>query len=413
MILALVLSTLAWVVAVEDENPTRTGRFPQPIPVDLIGLPPDMILLESLEGSARVTLRATASVWANLSASDFEATADLTGLGPGVHRVSVDVRLEKTPSRIVQIEPEAITVELDVSTERTIPVEVDVEGEPALGYLRRAPAVSPQEVTVSGPQTYVSQVVRAWTEVSIQDTTDDLEGDFPLRPQDAQGQLVSKVSLFPDVVYVRVPIELSNYYRPLPVKVVITGTVTTNYRVTDISVEPPTITIFGSPDTISALPGFVETEPINVEGAEADVVARPSLNLPTNVAVVAGQQPVVRVSVDPIVSSRTVEVTPVLQGLSPGLTATVPLQTMEVILSGPLPMLEALEPDDVRVVLDLFGLPVGTHQVEPLVIVPEGITAQNVLPATLQIEISVATAPTPSTTITPTLTLEPTAVLTD
>ena len=72
-----------------------------------------------------------------------------------------------------------------------------------------------------------------------------------------------------------------------------------------------------------------------------------------------------------------------------------------------------------RVVLDLFGLPVGTHQVEPLVIVPEGISAQNVLPATLQIEISIAITPTPTTTITPTititptLTVEPTAVLTD
>jgi hypothetical protein len=77
-----------------------------------------------------------------------------------------------------------------------------------------------------------------------------------------------------------------------------------------------------------------------------------------------------------------------------------------VILSGPLPLLEGLEPNDVRVVLDLFGLLVGSHQIEPQVVVPEGIVAQNILPAALQVEIMVplpATAtPTAAPTVTPT-----------
>ena len=68
---------------------------------------------------------------------------------------------------------------------------------------------------------------------------------------------------------------------------------------------------------------------------------------------------------------------------------------VEVILSGPLPLLDTLEPDDVRVVLDLFGLTAGTHQIEPQIVVPEGVTAQSINPATVQVEIFVAQTPAP------------------
>ena len=108
------------------------------------------------------------------------------------------------------------------------------------------------------------------------------------------------------------------------------------------------------------------------------------------------EQPVVQVSVEAVQSSLTVVVTPTIQGLGPGLTSTVAPETAELILSGPLPVLEALEDGDVRVVLDLFGLGPGTHPIEPGIVVPEVVTAQSILPATLQVEIFVAPTPTPT-----------------
>ncbi|NLF00056.1 MAG: hypothetical protein GX601_03675 [Anaerolineales bacterium] len=413
MVLALILSVLAWLVAVESEDPTRTGRFPQSVGVALEGLSPEMVLLKDFDKSVQITLRTTESVWQNLSADDFTVTADVSGLGPGTHQVPLQVTLDKSPARLLEIQPDTVTVVMDARAQRTVPVQVDVEGEPALGYIQRALVVSPQEVVVSGPESYVSQVVEAQTPVSIQDALGDVAGTFTLRPRDGEGQLVTLVSLSPETAEVRVPIELSAYYKPLPVKVVITGEVAINYRVTGISVTPPTITIFGSPARLSEMPGFIETVPVSVEGAEADVVARPELALPADVAVVASQQPIVRIAIDPIESSRTVEVTPTIQGLSPELEAKVPLENVEVILSGPLPMLQALEPGDVRVVLDLFGLSVGSHQIQPQVIVPEGISVQDVLPATLQISIASAQTPTPTSTITSTVTIQATAPLTE
>ena len=394
MLLALVLASLAWVVAVEQEDPTLEGRYTQTIPVVLSEPPEGMVLVGEFDEQVQVTVRAPTSVWSTFEVDDFTVTADLESLEAGIHKVPVEVTLDKPPSRVVLVEPEYVTLELEPEAERTVPIRVQVKGEPPLGYLMRTPIVMPSQVTISGPSTYVAQVVEAVTQVSVQDADAEVEGEFRLQPQDSEGQPVPYVTLAVDKVNVRVPIELSVYYRPLAIKVILEGRLASGYRITEVSVEPPSVTVFGVPDVTAALPGFIETEPINVEGAQADVVARPALNVPPNVSIIMDEQPVVQVSIEAIQSSMTVVITPTIQSMEPGFTATVSPDTVEVILSGPLPLLDSLEANDVRIVLDLFKLPQGTHQIEPQMVVPEGVIAQSVNPATVQVEIFPGPTPT-------------------
>jgi YbbR domain-containing protein len=396
MLLALILAALVWAAAVEQEDPTLEQRYPQSIPITPSGLPDGMVIVGDFDERAQVTIRAPQSVWNSLKADDFSVVVDLSGLDTGVHEVPVQVMLDKGPSRVVLVDPASVSLELAVETEQAVPVRVQIEGEPILGYLMRAPIVIPSHVTVTGPIPYVAQVVEAYAQVSVQDATADVEQDLPLQLRDDEEQSVPYVALTSDVVTVRVPIELSGYYRILAVKVVPEGEVAPGYRITAISVDPPSVTVFGIPDVIGALPGYIETEPVDLEGAQADVVERPVLSVPPNVAIVTGQQPVVEVSIEAIQSSVTVELVPELQGLGPSLTATVSPASIEFILSGPLPVLEALEDGDVRLVLDLFKLPPGTHQVEPELVVPQGVSAQSILSATVQVEVFAAPSPTPA-----------------
>jgi len=399
MALAIVLALLAWVVAVEEGDPTLEVRYPQAIPITRSEPPQGTVIVGDFDERAHITVRAPESILNSLKPDDFTVGVDLTNLDQGIHQVPVQVTLNKNPSRVIQVEPEYVTLEIEPEVTKTVPVRMQIVGEPALGYLMRAPIVTSRQVTVTGPSTYVTQVVEAVTEISVQDTETSIEGEFELQIQDSEGQPVPYITWMPKVTNVRIPIEPSGYYRALAVKVVFEGQIAPGYRITDISVEPPTVTVFGTPDVVAALPGFIETEPINVEGAQADVIERPALNGTSNVAVVPGQQPVeVLVSVEAIESSLTVEITPELQGLGPNLTTTVSPETVEVILSGPLPLLETLEAKDVRIVLDLFELPLGTHQLEPQVVVPEGMTAKSILPATVQVEIFIAPRPTPTET---------------
>ena len=62
---------------------------------------------------------------------------------------------------------------------------------------------------------------------------------------------------------------------------------------------------------------------------------------------------------------------------------------VDVILSGPLPLLDTLSPQDVRVVIDVTDLEEGTHQLTPKVeILVSDIVVESILPGTVEVVIS-------------------------
>ena len=105
----------------------------------------------------------------------------------------------------------------------------------------------------------------------------------------------------------------------------------------------------------------------------------------------------------PIESSITlagerVEIT----GLGSGLTAQVSPLTVDVIVSGPLPLLDTLTRQDVRVTVDLTGLGVGTHQIVPRIeILISNVFVESILPNTIEVVISLLGTPTITVTPTP------------
>ncbi|MCX7680360.1 MAG: CdaR family protein, partial [Anaerolineae bacterium] len=310
MVLALILASLSWVVAVERNDPTIEQSYPQAIPVTLSGLSDGMVIVGDFKATVQFTVRAPASVWDTLESADFMAAVDLTGMGPGLYRLPVRWALNRHPAWVMRVEPEYVDVELDFKATRPVPVRVVVEGEPRLGYIQRPPIVTPSQVIVNGPESYVARIAEAVVTLSVQDATTDVSEELQPRLLDSQGQPVPYVTLETKKVSVQVPIQLSAYYRVLSVKAVLTGTLAPGYRITNISVDPPNVTVFGSPESIAALPGYIETRPINLEGVQANIVERPPLNLPQNISLVMAEQPVVRVFVEAIQGSRTVVVTP-------------------------------------------------------------------------------------------------------
>jgi len=94
-----------------------------------------------------------------------------------------------------------------------------------------------------------------------------------------------------------------------------------------------------------------------------------------------------------LIGTLTIKRTPVLIGLTSSFSSTVSPDTADILLNGPLPQLNALTENDVIMELDVTGLAAGVHQLTPHVKVPEGITAQSVLPATLQVELTLSKMP--------------------
>jgi YbbR domain-containing protein len=170
---------------------------------------------------------------------------------------------------------------------------------------------------------------------------------------------------------------------------------------TNIFVSPVGVVVFSSdPDLVNNLPGYVETQPIDLTAKEDDFETLVELNLPTGVSVVGDPKVLVQVSIATIESSLAISLPVEVIGLAPGLQAGSSPTTVDVILSGPVPVLNTLGPTDVRAVIDLTEYDVGVYQLIPQVnILPERVQKVSILPATIEVTITIA--PTPTQTGTP------------
>ena len=116
------------------------------------------------------------------------------------------------------------------------------------------------------------------------------------------------LTLDPADVTVTQPITQKYGYRNLVVKVVVKGQVANGYRVTNVSSYPAVVTVFSvDPDLVSNLPGYVETEPLDITGLKDDVDVLLPLALPLGVSVVGENMTQVQVGIAAIESSLTLK----------------------------------------------------------------------------------------------------------
>jgi YbbR domain-containing protein len=394
--LALLLALVVWVVAVHEEDPIEEKPFPQPVPVEMVNLPAGVISVGAVTRQTEATVRAPRSIWDTLNLGELHARADLSGLGPGAYDVPLTGVIDDPVARIVHLEPAVLHVVLESQAIRELPVRAAPAGEPALGYEAGPARASLNTALIAGPASAVDSVSEIRAPVSLAGLRGDFDQDVTLVPVNAAGQPVPGVAVNPAAAHVSVPIAHKLGFRDVAVKVVVVGQVAAGYRITNITVAPPVMTVSSTdPDRVAQLPGYVETTPVNISGASDDLAVPVTLALPDGISPVGEQNVLVQVNIAAIESGVTVQRRPEIQGLGPGLAAVVAPETVDVILSGPLPVLDSLKQDDVRVILDLSQLGPGTYQITPQVsLLPEKLRSESVLPGQIEVTITLGVTPT-------------------
>jgi YbbR domain-containing protein len=402
LLLALVLGVSVWISAVTSADPDEVRLYPNRIPLEVVGQDPSLVITSEVPETIEVSLRAPRSVWEQLTALErsVQATLDLTGLSAGEHVVDIQIRFLVRPVQIVLANPASVTVDLEPISVRPLPVELSLVGEPALGYQAGDATLEPAEVMISGPESLVKRAAKARVRVSLEGARENIDQAVNVQIVDEASNPLNGLTLTPASVRAIVPVSQQGGFRDVAVKVVVTGQIAAGYRLENISVFPPIVTVFASdPELVTALPGVVETQPLDLQGAKDDISARLALDLPENITIVGGAQTVqVTVGISPIQTSLTLLNQSInVIGLSEGLAAQVLPQTVDVIISGPLPALDALAPKDVIVTVDVTGLARGTYQLNPKVeVLVDNVLVESILPGTVEVVISIPPTPTPT-----------------
>ena len=381
--LSLVLAFFFWAVATETSDPTEERAYPDAIPIEVRGVPEDRMAAYGAENSkARVVLRAPHSIWQILQTEDIHAYVDLSAASPGKNiSVPVIVEVLRGPAQVVEYSPQEITLSLEPLVEKDVPVLVVIDGTPALGYVARPPTYVPQAVTVRGPESRVAEVVRAQLRISVKEQRQNVTGDLAAQPVDQAGNVVAYVEIIPKSISVSVPIEQLGNIRDMAVRVIVLGEPAEGYRVASVTVDPPIVTVIGRQDVIQQLSGYLDTDPVLLNGASASFTATVGLQLPEGLSALLTPEVLVEVTLEMQESKLTVPAEPEVLGLPTGYSVELQPARLRLVLAGPYTAIKDLNIDTVKVSVDVDGLAPGRHTLTPTITLPDPlIRIESVLP---------------------------------
>ncbi len=395
ILIALSLAVLVWIAAVREQNPPREDDYNHNLPLEIIPPAEGLITTDLLPEFVRLRLLAPESSWKNLRPSKFKALIDLSKLEEGFNDVSIKVDVSDPQIEIVEQTPNEVSINIETVQSITLPVEVEVLSSPPLGYINRTPTVEPAIVQVTGPASLIKQIDKAVSEIFIRNSKETRQVSRDVLIQNREGQTIRGLDLNPSKIEITVPIEQQFGYKDVSVRVQVQGQVAPGYRVKNISVDPPTLTVVGKPKGLSEVGRLIETTPINLDGATEDIIRIVPLNLPDGVTVVTPESDTegpdgvkVTVEITPIEDAVTLKRPVTQQGIDSNYWWRATPNQVDVFLSGPLPQLDTLRASDIEVIVDLFDLEPGVHTLQPTVFnKPDNLHVDAILPDTLEVTI--------------------------
>lgn len=402
IILSLILGLVIWFAAqyTLDPNQENTTR---PINVQVHGLDPNYIIVNEFPQEARVTLQAPRSIWNRIEEEPklIQPTIDLSELGPGTHNVPINPNISRdlNPIHFISLNPEEVQIEIEQLVTKQFPIIPTIMGQPELGFEAGELTLEPENVSITGPLPIVEKVHSVHVEIDISNASENQNYSLPVELRDENGSPLEGISVTPDETEINLPITLLGGFKNVVVKVATTGQIADGYRLTNVSVSPPTVTVFSEdPRVLDRIPGFVETQPVDLTNLSDDSEASVPLKLPEGVTAVRNPSVLVQISIAAIETSETFSIPVQITGLSPEFKASISPELVDVIIAGPINILETLETEDVRAFLDLEGLPGGSvYQLPPKIdLIPEQLRVQTTLPETIEVEIVSAPTPTPA-----------------
>ena len=141
------------------------------IPVELRNVPRDLELTGDPVNSVDVRVRSSPGLINSLETGKLLATIDLAGAAEGERIVQLTPEQVQVPFgfRIVKITPSLLTLNIERTERKSVPVRPRVTGRPAPGFEIAGVASDPPEVRVAGPRSRVREIESAFTEpVSVE-----------------------------------------------------------------------------------------------------------------------------------------------------------------------------------------------------------------------------------------------------
>lgn len=388
-----------WFAVQDIENPRAEAVVPnegeQRIRVEAVNVPDGYIVLEEPRVSVRV--RARKDDIPSLRAADFRATVDVQQTGrEDTINLAVEVESQRDNVKVLEVSPATVTVTLVRAATKDVQVQIVPTGSLPDGYRRIAEqdVIDPSFVSISGlPESVasVNEVVAIVSLNGLKDESTTLDVDLIARTE--TGNVVG-VMMSRERAKVTIHVEQLTSRRTLTLTPIITGAPAAGYYVSDIKIDPPSVSVVGPKSVMDSLTAL-SLEAVDISGASSQRTVTRTIEKPPNVTV-DRTTVTVRIEVKPLACGGTVAgpcgsvlvVLPLAlpDDLPAGLALDAGVYMVTARISGPPATLAALKDlTGFKASVSFVGANAGTASFNPKVTGPAGVTIEAVDPITLKI----------------------------
>lgn len=161
-VMALALATLLWLTVAGEHIVERSLR----VPLEFRNIPAQLEIVGDPPASVDVRLRGSSSLLSRIQPGDVVVVLDLATARAGsrlFHLRSDEVRAP-FGVEVAQVLPATLSLSLEKSASRVVPIVPATEGEPAPGFVVGRISSTPPTVQVVGPESRLRQIAQATTE---------------------------------------------------------------------------------------------------------------------------------------------------------------------------------------------------------------------------------------------------------
>lgn len=379
MALSLLTAVVFWSILVASDGTLTREKTFQNVAVSVTGESTlksrgyiVMDDLDSLISGVKLTVEVTQSNYSRVSGTSYNPHIDLTqvtGEGENVLNVAFSSQLY---GPVVSCEPSSVRVNVERYITRRVPVVLETSGG-LPGYYLDSAKTDPTMLSVSGPQSLVSQVARAVASIDVSLLSGERRSDrnsVQIRLQDAAGNTVesdlieiTNQTVLTDTVVVETELVPMREV-PLEVESLVTGEPAEGYELLEVTASQESLLIAAADEVLDAITVLTTDQPLSIEGATQDVTGTVRLRRPTGIENTVPYDVTVTARIGEMTAQRTLRQVQVeVDGLDDSLRVSLSREKQTVQLTGPYTFINGLSQSDVRLFVDVNGLGEGTHVV--------------------------------------------------
>ena len=374
ILLAMLISVFLWlyVVTVVDPNDTKVV-YSVPVTYENMTSLTDNSLVMTSGQNATVTLKfyGRLSDLNKLTSESLTVTADVSRIkSEGEQNLRCTVTLPDSVSdnnvQLTERTPSRLTVDVERAVEKQVNVEVDISNEVADGYVAdlEAMKISPETITVFGPEAEVSKIDSARVSLDVGGVTATVDNSFPYQLVDSDGNAVDTTNFrcSADAVDVMLTVEK---YKEIPLTLELKAGGGAKEENVTVTLSPAYITISGPGAIVDAMDSLSIGTLDLASMTELSETKTYDITLPDNVTNVSGQNQVTARIVLNGLSTKTLEVENFSVSHKPdGLDVAIVTTTLEITIRGPSDEIEAISAKDLTVQGDLSDFSqAGTYKI--------------------------------------------------